>query len=104
MNEAITLGDNIIMTKSFLSHLMSKNAKEAAEEARKETIKTFSELQDQKTFIDTNNAALQLDCTQKTVIRYITTGHKKAKKLSAKFNGKSWKITQFDLNEFKERL
>ena len=104
MEEFTQIGDTVIMTNSFFGNFLKKTTEEAAKIGAKIALKSFQDESDKKLNLSTEAVAAQLDCVPKTVAKYINSGHSKAGKLKAKLIGNKWKITQYNLNEFKSKL
>ena len=103
MELAVINNGQITMSLDYLSNLMVQTALLATEKATEITLKIIEENNQKNTLVDTAKAAEILNCTPRTIIKYITKGHKHAGKLTAIHNGKSYKISLFEINKFKNR-
>ena len=98
--DALKTLDQILITKTDLANAIEK----VTQKASKIAIETYNNEKSKMMFITTGETAKQLGCHTRTVLNYIQKGHKRGYKLKAKFNGKEYRINQFDLNEFQKKL
>jgi len=97
--DALTTLERILITKADLEKAIER----VATKASKIAIETYKCEKSKKEFLTTGKAAKQLGCHTRTTLNYIQRGHKNGTKLKAKFNGKEYRINQFDLDEFQKK-